>query len=128
MRTDTHKNLVAFLEQNFPTQGEITIDGNPMFAAGEVYTAITAALSDSNDIGGFTYQWLVSFDDGNNYNEIAGETGRNLHGEHGGFCGGESRTRRYFWALRLCIPIWTATHKRLRHFWNRIFRHKAILF
>ena len=95
MHTDADgytQKLVAFLEQNFPTQGEITIDGNPMFAAGEVYTAITAALSDSNDIGGFTYQWLVSFDDGNNYNEIAGETGETYTANTADFAGANPNT------------------------------------
>ena len=95
MHTDADRytqTLVAFFEQNFPTQGEITIDGNPMFAAGEVYTAITAALSDSNDIGGFTYQWLVSFDDGNNYNEIAGETGETYTADTADFAGANPNT------------------------------------
>ena len=86
------QTLVAFFEQNFPTQGEITIDGNPMFAAGEIYTAITAALSDSNEIGGFTYQWLVSTDDGNNYNEIAGETGETYTADTADFAGANPNT------------------------------------
>ena len=84
--------LAATLKENIPTQGEITIDGNPMFADGEVYTAITAALSDSNDIGDFTYQWLVSFDDGNNYNEIAGETGESYTLESGDVAGADENT------------------------------------
>ena len=84
--------LTATLIENIPTQGEITIDGNPMFAAGEIYTAITAALSDSNEIGGFTYQWLVSTDDGNNYNEIAGETGESYTFESGDFAGANPNT------------------------------------
>ena len=84
--------LTAILIQNIPTQGEITIDGNPMFAAGEIYTAITAALSDSNDIGDFTYQWLVSFDDGNNYNEIAGETGETYTADTADFAGANPNT------------------------------------
>ena len=84
--------LAATLKENIPTQGEITIDGNPMFADGEIYTAITAALSDSNDIGDFTYQWLVSFDDGNNYNEIAGETGESYTLESGDVAGADENT------------------------------------
>ena len=84
--------LTAILIQNIPTQGEITIDGNPMFADGEIYTAITAELSDSNDIGGFTYQWLVSFDDGNNYNEIAGETGETYTADTADFAGANPNT------------------------------------
>ena len=84
--------LTAILIQNIPTQGEITIDGNPMFAAGEIYTAITAALSDSNEIGGFTYQWLVSTDDGNNYNEIAGETGETYTADTADFAGANPNT------------------------------------
>ena len=86
------QTLTAILIQNIPTQGEITIDGNPMFAAGEIYTAITAALSDSNEIGGFTYQWLVSFDDGNNYNEIAGETGETYTADTADFAGANPNT------------------------------------
>ena len=86
------QTLVAFFEQNFPTQGEITIDGNPMFADGEIYTAITAGLSDSNEIGGFTYQWLVSFDDGNNYNEIAGETGETYTADTADFAAANPNT------------------------------------
>ena len=84
--------LAATLKENLPTEGEITIDGNPSFADGEVYTAITAALSDENDIGGFTYQWLVSFDDGNNYNEIAGETGESYTLESGDLAGADENT------------------------------------
>ena len=84
--------LTAILIQNIPTQGEITIDGNPMFADGEIYTAITAELSDSNEIGGFTYQWLVSFDDGNNYNEIAGETGETYTADTADFAGANPNT------------------------------------
>ena len=84
--------LAATLKENIPTQGEITIDGNPSFADGEVYTAITAALSDENDIGGFTYQWLVSFDDGNNYVEIAGETGESYTLESGDLAGADENT------------------------------------
>ena len=84
--------LAATLKENLPTEGEITIDGNPSFADGEVYTAITAALSDENDIGGFTYQWLVSFDDGNNYVEIAGETGESYTLESGDFAGADENT------------------------------------
>ena len=84
--------LTAILIQNIPTQGEITIDGNPMFADGEIYTAITAELSDSNEIGGFTYQWLVSFDDGNNYNEIAGETGETYTADTADFAAANPNT------------------------------------
>ena len=86
------QTVSGILIPNIPTQGEITIDGNPMFAAGEVYTAITAELSDENDIGDFTYQWLVSFDDGNNYNEIAGEIGESYTLESGDFAGADENT------------------------------------
>ena len=86
------QTVSGILIPNIPTQGEITIDGNPMFAAGEVYTAITAELSDENDIGGFTYQWLVSFDDGNNYVEIAGEIGESYTLESGDFAGADENT------------------------------------
>ena len=84
--------LTAILIQNIPTEGEITIDGNPMFAAGEIYTAITAALSDSNDIGDFTYQWFSSIDGGNNYNEIAGETGETYTADTADFAGANPNT------------------------------------
>ena len=95
MHTDADgytQKLVAFLEQNFPTQGEITIDGNPSFADGEIYTAITAGLSDRNGIGGFTYQWFSSIDGGNNYNEIAGEIGESYTLESGDFAGADENT------------------------------------
>ncbi len=84
--------LAATLKENLPTEGEITIDGNPSFADGEIYTAITAALSDSNEIGGFTYQWFSSIDGGNNYNEIAGEIGESYTLESGDFAGADENT------------------------------------
>ena len=55
-----------FLLVNPPTEGTVSINGNPLFSDGEIYTLTNVdELTDGNGIGTFSYLWYVSIDGGN---------------------------------------------------------------
>ena len=58
----------GFFLVNPPTEGTVSINGNPLFSDGEIYTLTNVdELTDGNGIGRFSYSWYVSIDGGNSY-------------------------------------------------------------